>query len=378
MRGKETKICIYAEKVLDASLSDENSTFKQSYKVLESKAPPGLLFIPRYPTNLIMNSDLYYKIFDIISTSVYPSYTCIRPTTMQIETIDDYPLSMERGFFFPWHKGKSKRLIGTIDEIVSRFDLSKEIPLMDGITMSRKINTIMLSGTIGSGKSYSMKVLIQLLAKTMNKSHTKFAKIIIIDPKKSDAARLAKKHPEYELLIPDKNDRPEDFLVKVNTKLSELIHEMYLRQDELFERSNKISTNADEIDSRPIWVFIDELAAITLGLSTRDRAVKDFYQELQTLALLSRESKIGLVLSLQEARQEFLPSSVRGQMNCRILLGRIDKTSAQFLFPGLNDTLSLPLGGLVTGIVQINDGQHYGIEPIAMPTITDEKGKKND
>ncbi|PWT66793.1 hypothetical protein DKZ26_14480 [Limosilactobacillus reuteri] len=65
-------------------------------------------------------------------------------------------------------------------------------------------------------------------------------------------------------------------------------------------------------------------------------------------------------------------------MNCRILLGRIDKTSAQFLFPGLNDTLSLPLGGLGTGIVQINDGQHYGIEPIAMPTITDEKGKKND
>lgn len=373
-----TKMCGYIENVLNSALSADASTIKQSFMVLENKDPCGFLFIPRYPTDLILNTDLYFRIADIVSPAVFPKFTCIRPTSMQIVEVNDQPLETARGFFYPWRKGTPKRLFGTIDQIVSQFDLKKEIPLMQGMTVSRKVNTYMISGSIGSGKSYSMKTLIQIMARTTNRSGTQTAKIVIIDPKKSDAARLAKRHPEYRLLVPDPGDRPEDFLIKVNDELSDLIKELYSRQQKLYEKSKRISTDADEIDAVPIWIFIDELAAITLGLSARTRAVKDFYQELETLAILSREAKIGLVLSLQEARQEFLPSSVRGQMNCRILLGRIDKSTVQFLFPSMSDSLSLPLGGKGTGIVQINDGRHYGIEPISMPTIKEDNNEYFD
>ena len=71
----------YIENVLDAALSNDASTIKQSYKVKVEEDVPGILFIPRFPTNLILNTETYYKIYDIISPAVYPKYTCVRPSS---------------------------------------------------------------------------------------------------------------------------------------------------------------------------------------------------------------------------------------------------------------------------------------------------------
>lgn len=362
----------YIENVLDAALSDDASTIKQSYKVKIKDKPSGIIFIPRFPTNLILNSEMYYKIYDIVSTAVYPNYTCIRPSSMQIVEVANESLSTARGFFYPWKKGKSKRLVGKLDNILANYDLQKEIPLMDGITVGRNATSYIVSGNTGAGKSVAIQYLIRTLRKTTNRSRTKRAKIIVIDPKKSDGARYAKHHADIELVVPDMNDRPEDFLIKVTEKLAGLVHELYRRQELLYQNSTRISTDANEIDVVPIWLFIEEMGAITLGLSSNSRQVKDFFEELELIALLGRESLIGFILTSQIARNDVIPIPIRSQANVRILLGRIDKSTVQYLFPSMTDGLSIPIGGKGTGIVEINDGRHFGAEPIAMPTIVEE------
>lgn len=362
----------YIQTVLDAALSDEASTIKQSYKVENMEDPPGLLFIPRYPTNLILNSETYYKIYDIISTAIYPHYTCIRPSSMQVLEVDSSSISMARGFFYPWKKGKSKRLVGSLENILSVYDLQKEIPLMDGITVGRNATSYIVSGNTGAGKSVAIQYLIRILGRTTNRSRTERAKVIVVDPKKSDGARYAKRHPDIELMVPNVGDRPEDFLVRVTEKLADIVQELYRRQDLLYQHSSKISTDANEVDASPIWLFIEEMGAITLGLSPNSRQVKDFFEELELIALLGREALIGFVLTSQIARNDVIPIPIRSQANVRILLGRIDKSTVQYLFPSMSDGLSIPIGGKGTGIVEINDGKHFGAEPIAMPTIMED------
>lgn len=375
MRGKRTEICNYIENVLDSALSDEASTIKQSYIVLEvqDKDEEGFLFILRYPTNLILNTDLYYKIADIVSPAVFPQYTCIRANSMQLVEIEEQQLESARGFYYPWHKGKNQRYIGSINSIISNHDLSKSIPIMHGMDAGRNATTYILSGNTGSGKSYALRYLEEIFLHLTNRDKTRNSKLIVIDPKKSDGARYAKRHPEIDLLVPDDNDRPEDFLTKANNRLAEVINEMHHRQSLLYEKSTKISTDANEINEPPIWVIIEEMASLTLGLSQTSRQVKDLYRELELIALLGRESLIGLVLTTQIARNDIIPIPIRSQMNVRILLGRIDKSTVQYLFPSMTDGLSIPIGGAGTGIIEINDGKHYGIEPVAMPTIREEE-----
>lgn len=244
---------------------------------------------------------------------------------------------------------------------------------MHGMDAGRNATTYILSGNTGSGKSYALRYLEEIFLHLTNRDKTRNSKLIVIDPKKSDGARYAKRHPEIDLLVPDDNDRPEDFLTKANNRLAEVINEMHHRQSLLYEKSTKISTDANEINEPPIWVIIEEMASLTLGLSQTSRQVKDLYRELELIALLGRESLIGLVLTTQIARNDIIPIPIRSQMNVRILLGRIDKSTVQYLFPSMTDGLSIPIGGAGTGIIEINDGKHYGIEPVAMPTIREEE-----
>ena len=376
LQGKHTTICNYIENVLDSVLSDEASTIKQSYLVLEViKEPYGFLFIPRYPTNLVLNTDTYYRIYDIISAAVFPEYTCVRPTSMQLVEVDGEQLATARGFYFPGYKGKKQRFVGTITKIVADYDLNKEIPLMRGLTVGRNATTWIISGNTGSGKSYALRYLEEIISRLTNQNGDEPAQVIMIDPKKSDGARYAKKHSEIKLLIPEDTDRPEDFLTKVNAELAAVVKEMQLRQSKLYEVSTKISTDANEINVPPIFVVLEEMASLTLGLASTSRQVKDLYRELELIALLGRESLINLIITSQIARNDVVPIPIRSQMNVRILLGRIDKATVQYLFPSMTDGLSIPIGGLGTGIIEINDGKHYGIEPIAMPTIT--KGEES-
>lgn len=188
--------------------------------------------------------------------------------------------------------------------------------------------------------------------------------------KKGAGSRWAKRNdPDIELIVPNKNDRPEDFIPKINNKLSEIINIMNQRQDALFNSSSKITTDANELDVPPIWIMFEEFEGVTLGLSSRSSQIQDLYRLLTQIALMGRESLVGLCITSQIARNDVIPIPIRNQMMVKILLGVINSSSTSYLFGDLSDSLPLPMGSVGTGIISIDDGLHYGIEPVEMPTI---------
>lgn len=194
--------------------------------------------------------------------------------------------------------------------------------------------------------------------------------MIIFDSKKGAGSRWAKRNnPEIELIVPKEGDRPEDYIPRCNRKLEQIVSEMNHRQDELYNFSNRITTDANELDVPPIWVMFEEFEGVTLGMSPRSSQIQDLYRLLTLIALLGRESLVGLCITSQIARNDVIPIPIRSQMLVKILLGVIDSTSTAYLFGDLSDNIPLPIGGKGSGIISINDGYHYGIEPVEMPTI---------
>ncbi|WP_277291038.1 chromosome partitioning protein ParA [Streptococcus orisratti] len=375
MLGRNTQLCDYITRVVDARLSflyTDQSSVSNSYIFLEEEFGKGLLFVLRYPSGMQLDSKTYFQLYDIIAPAISSIKTMIRPVTFQLVQIDDEPVEMSQGFFFPWRDGKAKRLVGKIEDVLSSYNLQKEIPIMEGMTVSRKVSSYLITGNTGSGKTEAFKYLAQVFSETTNKSGTKKARVIIFDSKKGAGSRWAKRNNHnVELIVPDKNDRPEDFIPKINSKLSEIIGIMNKRQDALFNSFDNITTDANELDVSPIWVMFEEFEGVTLGLSPRSSQIQDLYRLLTLIALLGRESLVGLCITSQIARNDVIPIPIRSQMMVKVLLGVIDSNSTTYLFGDLSDDIPLPMGGAGTGIISINDGKHFGIEPVEMPTIKD-------
>ncbi len=375
MFGRHTQLCDYISRIVDARLSflySDQSSISSSYAFLEEETDTGLLFVLRYPSGMQLDSKTYFQLYDIIAPAISSVKTMIRPITFQLVQIDGEPLEMSQGFFYPWRDGKAKRLVGNIENILSNYDLRKEIPIMEGMTVSRKVSSYLITGNTGSGKTEAFKYLTQVFARTTNKSGTKKARVIIFDSKKGAGSRWAKKNnADIELIVPNKDDRPEDFIPRINSKLSEVISIMNQRQDALFNNFNSVTTNANELDVPPIWIMFEEFEGVTLGLSSRSSRVQDLYRLLTLIALLGRESLVGLCITSQIARNDVIPIPIRSQMMVKVLLGVIDSNSTTYLFGDLSDDIPLPMGGAGTGIISINDGKHYGIEPVEMPTVED-------
>ncbi|MCK8638993.1 AAA family ATPase [Fructobacillus fructosus] len=347
----------YLEEVLNQSLSTEESSIKQSFKLIIDSQ--GIEFQPRLPNSLVMDSNLYYRLFDIMFFALYPKFPLIKPTSILFK-MNNGPIETARSFYFPYKIGTSKRLIGTIDELLTH-QKPNRISLMDGIDYDfNKGVHVVITGATGSGKTQSLRYFLEI-------SH-RLGQVVLIDPKKSDGARWAKQHEDISLVVPEKGDRPEDFLPRVNETLSDALALINARQDSLYWETDQISANYQNLGYKPIFLCIDEVASLCVGL--KKSLLNDFHSLLLQISLLGREAGVFLILSLQEARHDLLPVAVRSQMGVRILLGRIDKNSAQYLFPEmLSSDFSLPSGGKGSGIISINDGEHIGIEPISMPTI---------
>lgn len=377
LRGKSTKLTSYIATVVDARLSmlySGQSSLKRSYSFVEEEQGRGLLFVLRYPSGLQLDSKTYFQLYDIIAPAIASVKTMIRPLTFQLVGIDDQQLETSQGFFFPWRDGRAKRLVGTIDEILEGYDLNKEVPIMDKIVVNRNVTTFLVTGTTGSGKTEASKYFVQVFARMKNRSKTKKARVILFDPKKGAGARWAKLHdPSIELVVPHSGDRPEDYIPRCNAKLEELVSEINSKQNRIFENAKKVNATVDDLDEPPTWAVFEEFEAVTLGMSPRSSQVQDLYRLLTQIALMGRESKVGLCIVSQIARNDVIPIPIRSQMLVKILLGVIDRSSTTYLFGDLSDDIPLPLGSVGSGIISIHDGYHYGIEPVEMPTVLEDE-----
>lgn len=357
MHGVRNTTCEYLENAYNSVLSDELSSFTQQLLILMSLAPLGIIVVFPLPSAFVYNKENYYKLYDIISIALWPEYTCPRPNEMHIVALEGRSLSTARGFFFPIKKGHAKRLVGDMDQMVRSFDLNQGIPLMNGLTIPSNVNSIIVSGNSGSGKSLSVQAISEFLRRTPN-TH-----LVYIDPKKSAGARWARGHPEITLIVPNENERLEEYLIRVTQFLAKEVKRIFEVQNSLYLHSNKVDSDAGEIKQPKTWIIIEELEALE-AFGTK-KELEALFHQLLLISLLGREAYTNLLLSMQVPRNDILPIPIRSQMRCRIQLGRIDSSTTTYLFPDL-DHIMMPYNGPGIGICDI-DGT--GVQPIAMPTI---------
>lgn len=353
----------YAKSCLKYTLFGDNATTDYDLK----KVKGGFLFVPVYPTTYVIDESFYNRLFTILNLALTPMYTLIRPLTMQVIEIPNAGAGRSRGLFIPAREGKPRRLSGTSADLAKSARETGRIPLMDLMSWDYvKSPHAVITGVSGSGKSYFLKYLFSACSR--------LGDVYAIDPKCSDLARLAKQKNVENVIVPSFGDGVNSisgsYLQSVVDELERLETQMYERQAKLFDSTNRISTDYREIGLKPIFIFIDEVAALMTG---SDKAVKTAFQNILTrLVVLGREAGVYLVLSMQSARAEFIPTVVRDSISLRVQLGRINSENSRFLFPELSEMPFVPLGGKGSGILSIaGDPDYAGVEPLLTPTILD-------
>lgn len=330
----------------------------------------GLVLKPIFPITYQITEKLYNDIYETLNLALTPELTLIRPLSMQIVTFDEADRNVARGIWFPWRVGKAKRLTMDFATLYKRYEESGRIPIMDIIDWDyRKSPHLIVTGVSGSGKSFFLSYLLKMCSRVGD--------VLVIDPKSSDLARWARHQPDVDTVLPAFVDGSKignqqgigtSYLQAVNKRLKDVEILMYRRQSLLYQKSEKVSTDYSELGLKPYFIIADELAALMTGAP---KSLKDEFQSTLTrIVVLGRESGVYLVMAMQSARAEYIPTIVRDSISVRLQLGRINSENTKFLFPELKEMPMIPLGGKGTGIISIaGDDRYAGIEPVATPTI---------
>ena len=301
----------------------------------------GFLFIPRLPAGYIIDDDLYQKIFLIANAALYPRYTVLKQNSAYFLALETDDIHVQRGLFFPWKQGISKRLlISDLDQFVLKQE-KNIIPIMKNLTLDfNKVTSMAIAGNSGSGKSYALTYFLSLLKN--------FSDLIIVDPKFDTPSRWAREN-SIAVIHPQRNRSKSDFVSEINENLSSCLNLIQKRQEALYD-------NPDE-KFKHLTIVIDEVLALSEG------------------ALLGRATRVHLLLVSQRFDHNTIPVSVREQLNVLIQIGNINKKTTQFLFPDLDpEGIVIPIGK-GTGLIQIIDNEHpYQVLPLLCPTYYTKKG----
>ena len=348
------------EKYLTQSLNmaldlGSESSYTNSFAVMVEEQ--GFHFVPRLPAGYLIDNELYFRIFIIANVSLYPKYTVLKQNSAYFTALDSEDIHIQRSLFFPWKKGISERLVIPDLKKFAKENKGEQIPLMKNLTVNyNKVTGICISGNSGSGKSYFLSYLLEILSA--------MSRLIIIDPKFDSPSRWARSH-EIEVIHPSSNRSKSDFVSQVNDALSLVLQIIYERQGILYENP------AHHFEH--LTVVIDEVLALSEGVNKQIK--ESFMSLLSTIALLGRATNCHLILVSQRFDFNAVPVSVREQCNLLIQIGNINSKTIQFLFPDLNpEGIVIPLGK-GTGLVQVIDSeQPYNILPLLTPTFYTEEG----
>lgn len=346
----------YLNQALNMALSIKGeSTYTNSFFIeVEEK---GFLFVPRTPAGYLIDDELYQKIFIIANASLYPQYTLLKQNSAYFVPMETEDIHVQRALFFPWFKGISKRLvIPDLIDYASKLN-DTHIQLMENLSVNfNKVTSMVIAGNSGSGKSYFLTYLLEVLSK--------MSELIIVDPKFDSPSRWARSH-EISVLKPENNRSKSDFVSQVNDALSDMLQTIYHRQGVLYENSSH--------EFEHLTIVIDEVLALVEGVN---KQIKDSFQSLlSSIALLGRATRCHLVLVSQRFDFNAVPVSVREQANVLVQIGNINSKTTQFLFPDLDPEGIVIPTGKGTGLIQVIDSEHpYQVLPLLTPTFYTSRG----
>lgn len=339
------------EKMLTRSinmcLSVENeSVYSNSFRIQLHR--DGFEFIPNMPCSYVLNSDLYFKIFEIASGVLYPEFTLLKEMGAVFKPRFESSLNERRSFRYRWLIGIPQRLELSTFENQAK---STKIKIMKNFDFDfEKVTHIAIAGNSGSGKSYFLKYLLEQLKP--------ISELIIIDPKLDEPTRWAIKN-NVKYIVPVGNST-NDYVSSVNDVLKNAVDLIQKRQKVLLENEN--------VKFKHFTIVIDELLA--LSMTAQKKLGADFATLLAQIALLGRATKVHLICLSQRFDAQTLPVSAREQFNLCFQLGNISSKTTQFLFPDFSPNGLVIPAGTGTGLVQIIDGERTAnILPVLTPSL---------
>lgn len=350
------EIAKHCKQAINMTLNKDGETsYTLSFDVKATERELDFIFYS--PSALMLNEELYNRLTAIISTNVYPYFTVFPQPAPLLVPWETDNIHKARAWAFPWRKGVPERLnISDPDHFIDLNTKTGNIWLMKNFFVNiNELTSVAIMGLSGSGKT--------ILTKWMNSNFSKIGRVVTIDPKGSKDLVWWARDNGQEIIYPSPDQSKSDFLSIVNDELSSIVQIIYKRQLEY----QKSRSNINKTFS-PVVVTIDELSALTTGANKK--IVDSFFSLLQTIALLSRETNVHMVLISQVMDVKSIPSNVLSQCNLRILMGQVNSKSSQYLFPDFDvSSIAVP-PGVATGIIQkVNSKTVPAITPFLAPTV---------
>ncbi|SPD91460.1 FtsK/SpoIIIE family protein [Leuconostoc suionicum] len=208
----------------------------------------------------------------------------------------------------------------------------------------------LLSGNVGTGKSYTMFAIIGQLLQV-----TKF--VYLIDPKRSDLAGL--KH------VPELKNNVFSVASEINQAVIDFYTKMMARAEkiEAIKASGQVGTYKD-FGFTPYFLVFDEFGAYyemndRLAYDDPTKASYDTaMSNLREIAMLGRELGFYILIGMQRPDAGTLPMAIRNQLNMRINMGVPTPEIEKMVFPD-NEKQLRPLSSSLKGwgFIKIGDSQ---------------------
>lgn len=208
----------------------------------------------------------------------------------------------------------------------------------------------LLSGNVGTGKSYTMFAIIGQLLQV-----TKF--VYIIDPKRSDLAGL--KH------VPELKNNVFSVASEINQAVIDFYTKMMARAEkiEAIKASGQVGTYKN-FGFTPYFLVFDEFGAYyemndRLAYDDPTKASYDTaMSNLREIAMLGRELGFYILIGMQRPDAGTLPMAIRNQLNMRINMGVPTPEIEKMVFPD-NEKQLRPLSSSLKGwgFIKIGDSQ---------------------
>lgn len=315
----------------------------------------SIKIIFRFPVSFVVDSKLYFKIYNILNVPLFPILSLTPQSSMIVEEFKSNDINSARCLKYPFEWGVPKRQIyDNLEDFKSSFNADeKKWNIMSSVEVDFKnVTSICVGGQSGSGKSYLMNQFLEVLNEIAEE-------LIIVDGKKDLPAKFGKNNNLTTYFLDEKKSYNE-LLEEVCRELEKLNLKIMERQDKLFK--NEVA----EEDLKLIVLAIDEIGAL---VALADKKIKEnFFRLLSICAVTGRQSKVMLVLSTQRFDANTIPTLVKEQCNFLIQLGSLTSNNLQYLFPDfVNNDILLPLDNLKKGIglISLNDN----VKTFLVPTV---------
>lgn len=180
-------------------------------------------------------------------------------------------------------------------------------------------NTL-IGGTVGSGKSTIMNMIIKFMIGLPNRTH-----MVLIDPKMVELQEW--KNDPHTLWYANTPEDIYDALLRVYDL-------MKMRLQRTSDKGLKASNESD------VFVFVDEMTVLM-----KSKGKKEYANIFSDICLLGRAARIHLILCAQNCTQKDIPATIRDNMLNIVCLHQRDEGKYRYLLGKMPAAGPLPMYG---------------------------------